>query len=524
MPAARAREGARLALRPVHVPALPALAWCARVTPGTEAVPVFHGSQVEIHARGFVEGAWDGAFAAFDLARATVLCGTGATTAADGVRFYASTDQQGVLFSIRQRDSLVVSNSPSFALAVAGEALEPLYPFYVYDLLAIFRQGLYCPDGRLRLRSGNALRVHYTTVMAVSPRGEVRFEAHAACAPPGDYRSYAALLYGGVDAVLANARDEARRSPYAPLVTLSRGYDSTAGAVLARRAGAREAFTYVDSRQADPTRDSGVDNARVLGMTCAEHDRWAYLTLAGAVEAEFGYGPLSSNVPLAAVEPQLAGRILVTGESGDPMWDPCRTRVFDRMGRPWIRYPQGLSVIEHRLRVGYVIFAPACLAARHNRAIHAIAVSPEMRPWSIGVGYDRPLPRRLCEEAGLARDAFGTRKFASSHSHLSDARRFSARSLDLYRTFVQQAHAAIPGHERQRWRARAHLRHRAWDLLRPRQRYVRSTPLQRRLPFVLNAPPIRIPWDFMFTFQWTAASVQDRYRVTPHGTISSTEE
>jgi len=70
-----------------------------------------------------------------------------------------------------------------------------------------------------------------------------------------------------------------------------------------------------------------------------------YLTLAGAVEAEFGYGPLSSNVPLAAVEPQLAGRILVTGESGDPMWDPCRTRVFDRMGRPWIRYPQGLSVI-----------------------------------------------------------------------------------------------------------------------------------------------------------------------------------
>src|SRR5690242_4077553 len=201
MPATRAREGAGMVFRHVHVPALPALAWCARVTPGADVVHVFHGSRVETHARGFVEGAWNGAFEAFDLARATVLCGTGAAATVDGVRFYASTDQQGLLFSIRLRDGLVVSNSPAFALAASGETLDPIYPFYVYDLLAIFRQGLYCPDGRLRLRSGDALRVHYTTVMAVSPRGEVRFEAHAACAPPGDYRSYAALLYDGVDAV-----------------------------------------------------------------------------------------------------------------------------------------------------------------------------------------------------------------------------------------------------------------------------------------------------------------------------------
>jgi hypothetical protein len=53
------------------------------------------------------------------------------------------------------------------------------------------------------------------------------------------------------------------------------------------------------------------------------------------------------------------------------------------------------------------------------------------------------------------------------------------------------------------------------NLLRPPQRYVRSTPLQRRLPFVLNAPPIRIPWEFMFTFQWTCASLRDRYRLPP---------
>jgi hypothetical protein len=36
-----------------------------------------------------------------------------------------------------------------------------------------------------------------------------------------------------------------------------------------------------------------------------------------------------------------------------------------------------------------------------------------MRPWSIGGTYDRPIARRLGEEAGVPRDAFGQTKFAT---------------------------------------------------------------------------------------------------------------
>jgi hypothetical protein len=504
-----------------EVPTLPRLAWCARVTAGTDVVPLFHGAWVETSAAGFVEGAWNGAFEAFDLAAATVICGTAGTAATDHVRFFASTDQHGVLFSVRQGSTLFVSNSPAFVLTACDDAPDPIYPFYPYDLLAIFRQGLYCPDGRIRLRSGGALHVHYTTALSVSRQGEVRFHAQAPCAPPDDYRAYEALLHDGVGAILANGRDAQRRHPFSPLVALSRGYDSTAAAVLARRVGAPDADTNVDSRQDDPARDSGAANARALGLACTEYDRWAYLAHDRLAEAEFGYAPLSSTVPLTAVEEQLAGRVLVTGESGDPVWDPRRARVFERMSRPWIRFAHGLGMIEHRLRTGYVAFLPSCIGALHNGALHAIAVSPEMQPWSVGGNYDRPIPRRLCEEAGLARESFGTRKLASGHSHLNDASRFSPRSLELYRSFVQQSHATVAAQAQRRWRARARLRQRAWDLLRPRQRYVRSNRLRRSLPFLLNAPPIPIPWAFMFTFQWTVATLRDRYRLPAQSTAPS---
>jgi hypothetical protein len=35
-----------------------------------------------------------------------------------------------------------------------------------------------------------------------------------------------------------------------------------------------------------------------------------------------------------------------------------------------------------------------------------------MKPWRLGIEYDRPIPRRIAEEAGVRRDAFGIQKMA----------------------------------------------------------------------------------------------------------------
>jgi hypothetical protein len=44
--------------------------------------------------------------------------------------------------------------------------------------------------------------------------------------------------------------------------------------------------------------------------------------------------------------------------------------------------------------------------------ITAISLSPEMQPWSVASDYDRPIPRRIVEAAGVPRPLFGQRKRA----------------------------------------------------------------------------------------------------------------
>jgi hypothetical protein len=505
-------------LRYREVPTLPQLAWCARVDRGSDVAEVFHGSLVETRPQAFAEGLWNGAFDAFDFASATIVAGTGGIAERDRIRFCSSTDHLGPLFSISKRSSVYVSNSPAFALTMSGEELDDAYPFYGYDFVRIYRQGMFCPDGRLRLRSSTTLGVHTMTFVMVDARARVMFEPHRLCEAPTDYRSYERLLREGTQAIVANGADAARKRSYAPLVPLSRGYDSTAAAVLGKAAGCTQAFAFEDPRRPNPKRDSGASNARFfLGMHCNSYSRWQHLALDRPVEAEFGYLAASCRAPLAGVEAELPAKVLLVGETGDVIWEPAGAKAANEMSKSWSRRALGISPIEFRLRVGFQMFTPASIAARHHAAIHAITTSAEMQPWTIGGDYDRPLARRIVEEAGVPRDQFATRKAASAHSRLMEPSRFSPKGFADYRRFVAERHATRNPRAIDYWKARVRWTHRWWDWLETKghkqPRYVPSTFLQRRLPFLLNATPTRVDWDYMFTFQWSVAAMKRRYVV-----------
>ncbi len=498
-----------------EISTLPPLAWGARIDRGSDVVAVFHGRLVETDARGFFEGMWNDSFASFNFTSATIVAGSGAMAGPDQLVFSSSTDHLAPLFSLTKRGSVYVSNSPAFVLSMSEEEPDDIYPFYEHDLVRIYRQGLFCPNGRLRLRSATKLGVHYMTLITIDRRLHMDFKPHRLCEAPHDYRSYERVLLEGTKAIFANGADPARKQVCTPLVPLSRGYDSTAVAVLAKAAGCTDTFTYQDERGRSKY-DSGASNARsFLNMNCNVYSRWRYLALDRPVEMEFGYVATSSKAPLAAVEAQLPGRILVLGEFGDIVWDARAARAANQMSKCWARRAMGISEIEFRLRVGFHEFAPATIAARHHRAIEAITLSEEMRPWSVGGDYDRPLPRRMGEEAGVPRDQFGTRKAASGHSRLNEPSRFSLKGIEGYRQFLSKRHAAIAPHVVRYWKARVRWRYRLFDFMnrhgRNLQRNVPSTPVQRHFPFLLNAAPTHLHWDYMFTMQWTVASMRNRY-------------
>jgi hypothetical protein len=51
---------------------------------------------------------------------------------------------------------------------------------------------------------------------------------------------------------------------------------------------------------------------------------------------------------------------------------------------------------------------------RRWKSIQKLSRSPEMRPYHFGNPYNKPIARRLGEEAGASRESFGVRKRAAN--------------------------------------------------------------------------------------------------------------
>jgi len=69
-----------------------------------------------------------------------------------------------------------------------------------------------------------------------------------------------------------------------------------------------------------------------------------------------------------------------------------------------------------------------------------------------------------------------------------------------------EVHGAIPQHLYRYWRSEVHRRHDRWNDLKsasPAEPDGAAEPLATK--------PIVLPWNFMFTLQWTVASMRGRY-------------
>jgi hypothetical protein len=386
---------------------LPRLAWCARVGKGKQEVGVDCGPWVEGNAGFFCEGAWSGSFERNDFPEALTFTGTGAVTRGDRLVFCAPTDTLQGLYSLRLGDSILCSNSMAFLLQQAGDGIDGRYLYYDFDMMSIM-DGLRDCRKHVPTRAGNRVHMHYHCNLAITPQLEI-FE-HAKTLPPefADFGTYHAFLQDQVAAVTRNASDPARRVRYALLSTISSGYDSPAAAVLGKAAGCAEAVTFRSARTGED--DSGQQIGEFLGLAVTEYDSEAYLQRAGSPEAEFvatGHG--GDDVVMSVLEEALPNRLLLSGYHGDKIW------ARDAEPTPYIVRgdPSGASLGEFRLRVGFLNLPVPFVGCTRHASIRKISNSPEMHPWSIGdVQYDRPIPRRIVENAGVPRRLFGQRKKA----------------------------------------------------------------------------------------------------------------
>lgn len=373
---------------------------------------VYHGPWVETRDGWFVEGAWTGDFEKGELDSALFNIGTGGVIRGGRAVFVSPTDVRSRFFSARHGDDLFVSNSLVFVLAMAQDELDPFHPYYSADAMKMYEAGISVPVTTLMTRGGRGVNCHNSCQIAVSSDLAVQRIEKPAFAPPRNYADFVGALRGVMKGVLINADSPARRHVrYKGIATVSGGYDANALAVLAAELGVRETICFYDHTPGD---DGGPAIAKLLGLTATEYARMSFRDVPDLCEAEFLFWPGGQDVVMAPCEKQVAGSVLILGRNGDAVLTTDPAKALGEYRNP-IAYLGGVSMPEFRFRVGFLDFNAFYTAALHSPLICAISRSEEMRPWSLGGNYDRPIARRLVEEAGVPREMFGTKKAATAN-------------------------------------------------------------------------------------------------------------
>ncbi|MGC0250390.1 hypothetical protein [Pseudactinotalea sp. Z1748] len=407
-----------------RVDSVPNLAWvcCIRGTHHSFVI----GPQVEA-AEGFVfEGAWDGDYGQGQIHRTDYAFGSGARLGRYVVFVPPKHCWEYLYVLTDKRDNrVIVSNSATFALTHAG--VRPDSPF-VRQVFEVLRPSTNTATaaGFDRYDPVVASDEEYTFSRMmfhnfVVHDGKVQLAPTAPSVQFSDYSHYREFLSGCIQRLAKNASDARRRTTFTPITPLSSGYDSTATAVLASELGYRDAVTQDLTIRG--TFDSGQRTGATLGMNVeVRHHLLGTepLQRMGVRVADGGeldlYGEflatpgLGDDVMLATMESALQGRMVLNGAMGDALW---RRRSVQAPGLP-VSVPYGKSVTEFRLRTGWIFVPVPALGARFPRSIQRITRDPEMHAWTLHGPYDRPIPRRIAEEAGVQRGSFATGKAAAN--------------------------------------------------------------------------------------------------------------
>lgn len=391
-----------------EIPALPRLVWVAALERNADVVAVKCGPWVEKKSKWFCEGAWDGEFKNGDFALARTFAGSGGCIEDGAALFAAPTQTIDRLHMVRSGSKLWISNSLALVLAASNEMCDEKYRFYLADFSTITR-GIHDYKTTVPTASGNRVHLYYFCNVEISRDLTVRRIEKPESPRFPDFPTYRSYLVESMKAVAANAGDAARKVTYRLLSTISSGYDSPACAVIAKEAGCEEAVTFTKSapRRGEAEDDSGKEIGQILGLKTEEYEREEYLSRTDSPEIEFlASGSGGDVVMWSSLERKLEGRILVTGDHGDTLWDPRSPRVSKviKRGDP------GSSTVDFRARAGYLVLPMPFLGVTNHPDLHEVSNSAEMRPWSLDRPYNRPIPRRIVEQAGVPGNLFGQEK------------------------------------------------------------------------------------------------------------------
>ena len=385
----------------------PPLAWLAIFNDGTTAVRILHGSRVESAVDRVIEGVWDGNFADGDFDQTDIVAGSGCRVRNGKLIFVSAGNTVDRLHHGQKEGAWLVSNSLACLVGAMEAQVAPGYGDYFIDFGSIIN-GLDVCHCKLATTRGD-ITLTYFDNLCWDGRSLERVPKPSIKRDFSLFEHYHDFLAQSLVAVAANMSDPARRHPWRFLSTLSSGYDSTAVTVLGVAAGCREAFTFAKARGGEA--DDGFQAAQALGIDLKVFSRDVWLD---RPESEIPFicaDAKGEDRYFCAAEKLLEGSVLLTGFHGDKLWAKDTSNLSENIVRG---DRSGLSLAEYRLHAGFIHCPLTFWGVKQIRDLHELGNSAEMQAWDVPGGYSRPICRRIAEEAGIPRQAFGMSKRAAS--------------------------------------------------------------------------------------------------------------
>jgi len=400
---------------------LPKLAWVAEVDRAKGIVTLLHGPLVEVRRNFFIEGVWNGLFQNGEFGETDCVFGTGGILGQESIRFVTSASTTDSLYYAEKGEQVTVSNSLPLLLAYIQDILDPRYPHYdriclsILDGINDYRRDIPTTRGTVRRQMYRNIDVSREQISESDKRMPPRFECFK------DYRNY---LRDNYALIAANARDRARTQSLEIFSTQSKGYDSTAVNGIASAYGIDKVFTVSKAKndfylahhdEGKELDDDGGEICESLGLKYIRLNRRAFAEEFDQESLYYSAIHHNQDANLKDISNHISKvGILLTGMHGG-IWAPkgnIGARAFtDSDLRSGDTGGHGRS--EVRLVVGFIHLPLPYIGERRLQDIVNITESTEMDPWRLGNAYDRPIPRRIAEEAGVPRHLFGHSKMGS---------------------------------------------------------------------------------------------------------------
>lgn len=418
---------------------IPELAWCLKLS--NSEININYGSGVVRHQNGIVEGVWDDKFSDFNYAQSEHVFGSGITLQDQKIIITPPSHMYECVFLLASKtnNELIVSNSLAYCLSFFKNEIqntdeifedirknndqqtklgvlgyEPLiYQNQQFDLFALY---------------------YHNFSISVDSSVEVIPKIYERKYPT--FNSYKNFLENTLSSLVINGKDENRVKQLKAFSTLSKGYDSPAVTCLLKNIDDFDCATI--NVEVHGINDSGLEIAEKLGIECqaCEHPVGNNIQNLGDIEYSSDLGNLSSEFfatqglgddsVFLSFDKYLDNKILFTGSLGDTIWS-ANTSNPPPSGIP-VRILYGKSMGEYRLRKGFAHIPVPVIGAIFPMDIYRLNFVKEMKPYSIKGNYNRPIARRIVEDAGVPRGMFATEKNATN-PHITNTQKFKKKAF-----------------------------------------------------------------------------------------------